>query len=157
VGYKRGITLGLVAASSPNITIDTTNGLQIRNNTTTIGKWDINSNITVGQTAGGNPNLTLDSTNGLQIRLGAITVGQWNTAGTVYIGQVTAGSPNISIDPTLGIQIRLNTTNLIHLDASGNARFRTACYQYVEFFIGTLLISEWSFVAALTDGCSILR
>lgn len=114
-----GVGIGKYAASASWLTFDTTNGIRIGNNTTTVGQWDTSGNILVGQTGAGKSNVYITAAGAIQIRQNTTAVSVWDSTG-MLIGQNGAGQSNVAIDNTDGLRLRLATTNLFQVDTSGN-------------------------------------
>lgn len=106
-----GVGIGQYGAAQSWLTFDTTNGLRIGNNTTTLGQWDTSGNILLGQTGAAQSNLflsagavklrnnttdilTLDTTNGLQMFGGGNSLIQFDTSGNARFGRVATDKAN---------------------------------------------------------------
>lgn len=79
------MTIGYVSTGVENITIDSTNGIRMREGTTVKGSW-LGDTVTIGEIGASLPNILLDSTNGVQIRNYTTTLGQWDTDGDLFLG-----------------------------------------------------------------------
>lgn len=137
-----GVGIGQYGAAASWITVDTTNGIRIGNNTTVLGSWDASGIVHIGETGTGKTFIAVDSTNGYRVLNGTTVLGEWLPNGDIRIGQTGSGKTNLyvtaggvlnlrndttsilTLDTTNGFQV-LNPsgTSLIQLDTSGNARF----------------------------------
>jgi hypothetical protein len=82
-----GAAFGKYVSGQPNLTIDTTNGIRIRNFTTTVGQWDTSGNITVGEVGASKSNVYLTS-NKVQLRTNTTVHVELDTAGKIIVGEV---------------------------------------------------------------------
>jgi len=72
-GSTYGAAFGEYASGKNNITIDSTNGLRIRNHTTTLAQWEIDGDIVLGNTSGSTADLKIyggSSSNYVQMNAG---------------------------------------------------------------------------------------
>lgn len=104
-------------AGQPSLTVDTTNGIRIISNVTTIGQWDASGNIVVGQVAASQSNVQITS-GGVNIRNNTTVLASWDSAGAITVGQVAASQNNILISSG-AISIRNNTNERIGITAAG--------------------------------------
>lgn len=112
-----GAAFGKYASGNPNITVDTTNGIRIRNYTTTIGQWDTSGNITVGEVGASKSNVYITS-NKVQLRTNTTVHIELDTAGKIIVGEVGASKSNVYITSNK-VQLRTNTTVHVELDTAG--------------------------------------
>lgn len=118
-----GFGAGLRASGESWISVDSTNGFRVGNNTTTLGQWDVAGNLTLGNVATNQANVYWDnSTKQLKFR--------GSTNGTVvqsYIdtdGAFISGSGAVRLDST-GLQLdsgddsTFDTRNMVRWDHSG--------------------------------------
>lgn len=89
-----GVGIGQYGAAQSWLTFDTTNGLRIGNNTTTLANWDTSGNILLGQTGAGQGNVYISS-GALQMRVGTTVFGQWDTSGNATFGNVATNQANV--------------------------------------------------------------
>lgn len=91
-----GAAFGKYVSGQPNITIETTNGIRIRNFTTVIGQWDTSGNITVGEVGASKSNVYITS-NKVQLRTNTTVNLQLDTAGKVTVGEVANSKSRIEV------------------------------------------------------------
>ena len=91
-----GAAFGKYASGNPNITVDTTNGMRIRNFTTTVGQWDTSGNITVGEVGASKSNVYITS-NKVQLRTNTTVHVELDTAGKIIVGEVANSKARIEI------------------------------------------------------------
>ena len=117
-----GAAFGKYASGVPNLTVDSTNGIRIRNYTAQLAQWDTNGNILIGETGTGKSNVYITS-GAVKLRNNVTDKILLDTDGSITIGQVAAGQSNVYI--TAGaIKLRNNTADMIELNAAGNAYFK---------------------------------
>lgn len=93
-----GVGLGKYASGSANVTVDPTNGVRLRDYTTTM--------------------LSLDHTNGLRIFNPSGTVlSQWDMSGNLLVGETASNKGNVYISSGT-VSIRRGTTDYITLNAT---------------------------------------
>lgn len=92
-----GAAFGKYASGNPNITVDATNGIRIRNFTTTIGQWDTSGNITVGEVGASKSNVYITS-NKVQLRTNTTVNLELDTGGNITVGNTS--TEHVSITST---------------------------------------------------------
>lgn len=116
-----GVGLGKYASGISNLTVDPTNGIRIRNYTTTLAQWDNSGNILIGQTGAGQSNVYITS-GAIKLRNNTTDFINLDTSGNILLGQTGAGQSNIYI--TSGaIHLRNNITDFITLATDGTGTF----------------------------------
>ncbi|MFA5803657.1 MAG: hypothetical protein WC879_03345 [Melioribacteraceae bacterium] len=78
-----GSAFGKYAAGFPNITVDSTNGIRIRNYTTQLAQWDISGNILIGQIGANQSNVYITA-GALKIRNNITEMITLNADGSAY-------------------------------------------------------------------------
>lgn len=115
-----GVGIGEYGAAQSWMTFDTTNGLRIGNNTTTLAQWDASGNIIVGEYGvAGKTSINIDTSEGIRIFNNTTKLGQWDLAGNITVGQVGASQNNVYISGGV-LEVRNNTTARIRLVADGS-------------------------------------
>ena len=117
-------------AGQTSITLDTTNGLRIINNVTTIGQWDGSGNITVGAVGASLSNVYITA-GAVQLRTNTTVNLSLDTSGNIVVGtvanslsrvEITAGAVNFisrsggGVDTT---QMSMSTAGVITIGAVG--------------------------------------
>lgn len=100
------------------ITADTTNGIRIGNNTTTLGQWDNSGQIFIGSSASGQGNIFM-SGGTFEVRVGSSAVAHLDAAGNNIFGQTGTGQGNVFVSGGT-MEMRVGTTAIGHWDAAGN-------------------------------------
>lgn len=119
VSNTYGVGMGSYGvAGQPSLTVDTTNGIRIISNVTTIGQWDASGNIVVGQVAASQSNVQITS-GGVNIRNNTTVLASWSSTGIITVGQVAASQNNILISSGV-FSVRNNTTERIGMTAAGS-------------------------------------
>lgn len=129
-----GVGIGNYAASASWITFDTTNGIRIGNNTSTLAQWGTSGDILIGQYGVvGLSWVSISAAGGLQIGNNASILAQWDSSGNILIGKNGAGEGNVFI--TSGsLQMRVGTTVFGQWDTSGNAAFGNVATNQANVF-----------------------
>lgn len=119
-----GFGAGSSSGTNANVTIETTNGIRLRNGTTNAITLDNSGVITVGAVGAGLAN-TYISAGTLSIRLNTTALFGVDTSGNVLVGQTGVSQSNAYL--TAGtLYLRNNVTNKIVLNADGTAYFAGA-------------------------------
>lgn len=99
-----GVGLGQYASGKPNILIDSTNGIQIKHYTTTIGQWDTSGYITVGETGAGRSYVKISGGFGVQFYNNTTLRGEIVPAGSFWFG-ASSTTERLAFDTTNGLRI----------------------------------------------------
>ena len=117
VAETYGVALGEYGATKVNLTMDTTNGLRIRDNTTVLGQWATDGSLTIGEVAASKSNVYI-SAGEVDIRLNTTVVAKWQADGTIVIGPQPAADTTLALYAG-GIYLRNGTTERIALTGGG--------------------------------------
>ncbi|MEW6506408.1 MAG: hypothetical protein AB1432_01550 [Bacteroidota bacterium] len=87
-----GAAFGKYANGVPNITIDSVNGIRIRNYTTQLAQWDMSGNILIGEVGSGKSNILITS-GAVKLRNNTTDLIRLNTDGTAtFEGNITSNA-----------------------------------------------------------------
>jgi hypothetical protein len=89
-----GVGIGQYGTSDSWLTFDTTNGIRIGNNTTTLGQWDTSGNLTIGQIGSAKSNVYITSS-ALTLRTNTTSVLTLDGTGLWFDPTNTAGLHSI--------------------------------------------------------------
>lgn len=108
-GTTYGVALGKYAASNSNILIDSTNGIRIRNGTSTvIGQWSTAGVITIGEVGASKDNIQISS-GAISIRNNTTERIGMTSAGVMTIKD-SAGNAVLTFDASAGAEITKKLT-----------------------------------------------
>jgi hypothetical protein len=88
-----GVGIGQYGTSDSWLTFDTTNGIRIGNNTSTLAQWDTSGNILVGKTGAGQGNVYITS-GAIQLRTNTTVNINLASTGDVTLGNVATDQAN---------------------------------------------------------------
>jgi hypothetical protein len=90
-----GLGVGQYGAAESWLTFDTTNGIRIGNNTTTLGQWKANGELAIGTESLSTSYIYFDAFNGMRIINGSTTLVKFDLAGNVTFGQLATNKANV--------------------------------------------------------------
>lgn len=95
-GTTPGAAFGKYASGKPNLSVDDTNGIRIRQFTTVLGQWDTSGNITVGEVGASKSNVYITS-NKVQLRTNTTVNLELDTTGKIIVGEVANSKARMEI------------------------------------------------------------
>ena len=102
VAETYGVALGEYGASKVNLTMDPTNGLRIRNNTTVLGQWAADGSLVIGEVAADKSNVYITA-GAVYIRNNTTLLGGWLANGVIVVGETANSKNRIDINPAVGV------------------------------------------------------
>lgn len=111
-----GVGIGKYASGATNLTVDSTNGIRIRNYTTILGQWDVLGNILVGQTGAAQSNVYITS-GAVKLRNNTTDYITLDASGNALLGLTASNQGNVYISGGT-VSIRRGTTDYITLSAT---------------------------------------